>query len=137
MRRRPVGAVKGIGSDPTEAQFVDMIVELAQTCGWLINHQRPAMVHTAADGKPRYVTATQGNVGFPDLVMVHSFTGRLVFRECKTLKGRVSPEQRAWIDALRAGGHDAAIWRTDQWLTEVVPLLTGERNLAIERSKRA
>lgn len=49
--------------------------------------------------------------GFPDLVMVSTRHGRILYRELKSTKGRVSKEQQAWLDALVANGQDAGIWR--------------------------
>ena len=49
--------------------------------------------------------------GFPDLVLVNTRTGRVLFRELKTNKGRVSPDQQAWLDGLTACGMDAGVWR--------------------------
>ena len=49
--------------------------------------------------------------GFPDLVLVNTRTGRILWRELKRNKGRVSPEQREWLDGLTACGMDAAVWR--------------------------
>lgn len=51
--------------------------------------------------------------GFPDLVLVSSRHGRILFRELKTDKGRVSPDQRKWIDGLTAAGADAGVWRPE------------------------
>lgn len=49
--------------------------------------------------------------GFPDLVLVNPRTGRVLWRELKTNKGRVSPEQQEWLDGLTACGMDAGVWR--------------------------
>lgn len=49
--------------------------------------------------------------GFPDLVLVNTRTGRILWRELKTNKGRISPEQREWLDGLTAAGQDAGVWR--------------------------
>lgn len=49
--------------------------------------------------------------GFLDLVLVNTRAGRVLFRELKTNKGRVSPDQREWIDGLTACGMDAGVWR--------------------------
>lgn len=47
--------------------------------------------------------------GFPDWV----FAGRrgVMFRENKTARGRVWPDQRQWLDLLDWAGADAAVWR--------------------------
>jgi len=51
--------------------------------------------------------------GFPDLVLVNTRAGRVLFRELKTNKGRVTPDQQAWLDGLTACGMDAGVWRPD------------------------
>lgn len=65
--------------------------------------------------------------GFPDLVLVNPRTGRVLWRELKTNKGRVSPEQRAWLDGLAAAGMDAGVWRpNDLEAGLVIAELTGK-----------
>ncbi|MDJ0322134.1 VRR-NUC domain-containing protein [Pseudarthrobacter sp. PS3-L1] len=49
--------------------------------------------------------------GFPDLVLVSSRRGRVLFRELKSDVGRVSVDQGVWIAGLTAGGVDAGVWR--------------------------
>ena len=46
--------------------------------------------------------------GFPDFVICGR---RVLFRELKTAKGRVTAEQREWIHRLIAAGADAGVWR--------------------------
>lgn len=55
----------------------------------------------------------RSNPGFPDTVIV----GRrgVLYRELKTKTGKVSPLQRYWLDALRAAGQDAEVWRPADW----------------------
>ena len=47
--------------------------------------------------------------GFPDLVVCG--LGGVLFRELKTQRGTVKPEQQAWLDTLAAAGADAGVWR--------------------------
>ena len=77
----------------TEGELQQAVIELARVLGWRVAHFRPAQTARGwrtpveADGK-----------GFPDLVLVR---GRaLAFAELKSDRGRLSVEQRAWIDAL-------------------------------------
>jgi VRR-NUC domain len=53
--------------------------------------------------------------GYPDLTIV----GRrgVMWRELKTQRGRVTPEQQVWLDTLAAAGSDAAVWRPDSLLS--------------------
>lgn len=72
----------------TERQLQDQIVRMAKVQGWLCYH-----TYDSRRSAP----------GFPDLVLVHP--GRsgapIIFAELKTEKGRVRPEQQAWIDAIQ------------------------------------
>ena len=48
--------------------------------------------------------------GFPDEVLVRR--GRLVFAELKSASGKLSDEQRAWLEDLRAvPGLEVYVWR--------------------------
>lgn len=49
--------------------------------------------------------------GFPDLVIVGR--GGILYRELKTETGKVSAAQQAWLDALKAVGADARVWRPE------------------------
>jgi hypothetical protein len=46
--------------------------------------------------------------GFPDLVLCRD---RVLFRELKTDRGRLTGDQERWLEALRAAGADACVWR--------------------------
>jgi hypothetical protein len=48
--------------------------------------------------------------GCPDLLFIGN--GYIAFIEVKTLKGRVSPEQKRFIDRVRKLGHKAGIARS-------------------------
>jgi len=50
--------------------------------------------------------------GFPDLAICGR---RLIFRELKTERGKVSPQQELWLAALRRAGVDADVWRPGDW----------------------
>jgi hypothetical protein len=91
--------------DVSEAAFQAEVVELAHVFGWRVGHFRPARTKhgwrtpVAADG-----------AGFPDLAMVRS--GRLVFAELKSAKGKPTPEQEEWLTALDAvRSTEAHLWR--------------------------
>ena len=92
----------------SEAAFQDAVIDLAHVLGWKVAHFRPAKTNqgwrtpVAADGK-----------GFPDLVMVRG--ERLIFAELKSEKGKMSPEQDAWMEALRFTGALIAVWQPRHW----------------------
>ena len=41
----------------------------------------------------------------------------VLFRELKSQRGRVEPEQREWLDALAAAGADVDVWRPEDLLS--------------------
>lgn len=89
----------------TEAALQACVIALAQRNGWLVYH-----THDSRRSQP----------GYPDLHLIHPATGRSLFRELKTQKGRLSPAQREWLDGLTATGADAAVWRPADWFDDTV-----------------
>lgn len=81
-----------------ESAFTKHIRHRAEALGWL--------VYAHPDSRFSF------SAGFPDFVMVHPLHG-LAFIECKSDTGRFSPDQSAWIDALRVadGTYIVDIWR--------------------------
>lgn len=78
-----------------ESEFQAEVLKLAKRTGWKWYH----------------VANTRRRVpGFPDLVLVHRNTGRLVFAELKAETGRVSPAQEEWLDLLGLR-NEAHVWR--------------------------
>lgn len=52
--------------------------------------------------------------GYPDLTLVRG--DRIVYAELKSAKGRLTPEQKEWLDALGAVlGVESYCWRPDDW----------------------
>jgi hypothetical protein len=80
----------------SEEDLTATVIELAHFHHWLVFHPRPAR---GRGGEWR--TATQGDVGMPDLVLARG--GVILLIELKTQRGRLSHEQTAW--ALAAGEH--------------------------------
>ena len=79
----------------TEKRFQAQIVKLAKLHGWLVYHTFDSRRSTA---------------GFPDLVLVKG--DQIIFAELKTKKGKVKPEQKAWLIALNnAGKVRSCVWR--------------------------
>ena len=80
-----------------EKDFQAAVQDAAHLLGWLTYHTYDSR-HSAP--------------GFPDLVLVRE---RVLFRELKTDKGRVTAAQQHWIDRLSAAGADAGVWRPADW----------------------
>jgi hypothetical protein len=81
----------------TEAEFQKKVTDL---CDWL-----RLKWHHETDSR-------RSKAGFPDLVIVGEV---VLFVELKTERGKVTFEQNEWIDALRAAGCYARVWRPSDW----------------------
>lgn len=103
----------------TEAEFLAAVKELAAYSGWLCYH-----THDSRRSDP----------GFPDLVLVRG--GTLIFAELKSKYGRVSAEQKVWLNELAAlDDHremgsgpnlEVVVWRPADW-PRIEALLTPRR----------
>jgi hypothetical protein len=90
-----------IAAGMSEAKLQDLVVKLAQALGWKhIMH-----IHDSRRGLGQ---------GFPDLCMVRG--ERVVFAELKTMRGRMSPAQKSWRDALWDSVGEWYCWRPDDLL---------------------
>ncbi|MDQ1053198.1 hypothetical protein QE394_001126 [Arthrobacter sp. SORGH_AS 212] len=100
----------------SEREFQAIVVEVARLHGYELAYH----THDSRRSAP----------GFPDLVLVSTRRVRVLFRELKTDKGRVSPDQRTWIDGLTAAGMDAGVWRpADLTSGRVLAELKGRKDL--------
>ncbi len=88
------------------------VVDVAKILGYLVQHTRVAWT-----GKG-YRTPIQGHVGFPDLVICGH--GRCLFIELKCGRNTLSPEQTAWLEALRAAGQEAYVLTQKDWEEGIV-----------------
>ena len=103
----------------TEAELQAAVIDAAKWGGWLHYH-----THDSRRCPP----------GFPDLVLLDPRTGRLIFAELKTEKGRVTPAQAEWLAAL-GRSHDARIVRPADLDSLVTELTT--RRAPADRSTAA
>ena len=110
----------------SEAALQRAVIEAAKMQGWLVYHARPGMMRSG-----KWATPTQGNPGLPDLIMVEGkVEGRprdVLFIELKADRGKVSPDQQRWLDALKEAGQDVRVWRPSDWLNgEILETLRRE-----------
>ena len=92
----------------TEREWQAQVVEAATLCRWRHYH--------AYDSR-------RSDPGWPDLVLVRE--SELVFVELKTELGRVTPDQRSWLDALELAGAEVHVWRPTDF-TAVWERLSGQ-----------
>lgn len=88
----------------TEAEFQQAVIDTANWTGWLVFHPRPAQTGG------RWGTAFTGHPGFPDLVLVHRDRG-VIFAELKSERGKTTPGQRQWLNALEDANAETYLWR--------------------------
>jgi len=91
----------------TERQLLDAIRDACRWGGLLTFH--------AYDSR-------RSEPGFPDLVVVGPHG--VLWRELKSSRGRLTPEQVRWLDRLTEAGADADVWRPDAWPTRVMAELS-------------
>ena len=82
-----VRATKIIDGKPviTEKQLQELVRKAAKLLGYLYYHT---------------FNAYRSPKGFPDCTLCRPKDGRLIFVELKSGKGKVTAEQREWLDAL-------------------------------------
>jgi hypothetical protein len=90
----------------TEKQFQRQVTDLAHKLGW-------ASYHT--------YLSIRSAPGFPDLVLARAkpngdgIAGRVLFRELKTDRGKLTDQQEGWLDLLNLCGQNARVWRPADW----------------------
>ena len=99
----------------TEAALQQAVIDLARWCGYLAWHDNDSRRNRPC---------------FPDLVLIHTGNGRLIFVELKSEKGRVRPDQDVWLQHL-GKRHEVYVWRPRHWTDGVIRrVLTAETRRA-------
>lgn len=88
----------------SEADLQQKVIELARWAGYLHYHT---------------VDSRKSRPGFPDLVLVHTQTGRVVYAELKAEKGRVTDAQQQWLTLLGKRS-EVHLWRPADWDSGVI-----------------
>ena len=109
----------------SERDLKNTIVNFARNYGWLVHHDLPSQ---RANGS--WATATQGDSGFPDLVLVHPgnttklLPAAIIYAELKTQRGKLTAGQQQWLNALQAAGQTAVVWRPSDLQDVLIKLRT-------------
>ena len=82
----------------TERQFMQQVVMYAYLMGWRCYHTHDSR---------------RSEAGFPDLVLVRR--PRVVFAELKSERGKLTLDQRVWLDALEGCTVERYVWRPSDW----------------------
>jgi hypothetical protein len=90
----------------TEAEFKNVVISVAKRYGWLIHHDLPAQ-----NSRGKWATHIQGDAGFPDLLMVHPVSGKILAVELKAEKGKLSPLQKRWLMAFDVSATFNSVWK--------------------------
>jgi hypothetical protein len=85
-------------AEMSERDLQATIVQAARTFGWLVAHHHDSRRQV----RPGVFVGDADAAGLPDLIMVRR--DRVLFVELKAAKGRTTPAQDAWLDALAASG---------------------------------
>lgn len=90
----------------SEKSFQSTVLRLASIYHWMSYHTWDSR---------------RSQAGFPDLIMVRD--GRVLAVELKSDKGKVTPEQKVWLDALSRAGIRCMVWRPRTPKQELVDTL--------------
>lgn len=89
----------------SENDLLAAVIAMAQVLGLKAAHFRTAQARSG-----NWITAVQGDgTGYPDLTIAGP--GGMLFRELKSARGVLAPEQQGWITALTIAGQDAGVWK--------------------------
>ena len=95
----------------TEEAFQSQVLDLARLTGWKAMHVHDSR-REVSRGNVRVLIGDRDAKGWPDLVLVRH---RLIVRELKVGRNRLTQEQAEWIERLLRAGVDAAVWRPADW----------------------
>ena len=91
----------------TEAALQAAVIDLAHLTRWRVHHSLRVQ-----DARGRHRTPIQGDPGAPDLLLARA--GVVLHVELKSERGRPTPEQVAWGEAI---GDTHRLWRPRDWPT--------------------
>ena len=97
----------------SEAAFQSQVIDLAHACRWRVAAFRKVRVQRA-NGSVYYETPVQADgKGWLDIALCRG--PRMLFRELKVGRNKVTPEQMEWVACLIAAGQDVGVWHPNDW----------------------
>ena len=100
----------------TEDDLLCGVLNTLRLFRWRTLHVRPARTLHG------FRTPLQGDgIGWPDVLAVRG--DRMIAAELKSDHGRLTPEQTAWLDALRDAGAEVHVWRPADYPDRIVGLV--------------
>jgi len=109
-----------------EAILQTQVIELAQYGGWTKWYHPPDnLTVVTRSGRTRRQAVVKG---FPDLQLIR--VPEFMVVELKAENGRLSVEQREWLEAFAACGIETHVWRPADW-DEIHARLTRPRLRAL------
>lgn len=107
----------GKGEALTEREFQDLVIRLADTCGWLVYH-----TYDSRRSRP----------GYPDLTLVSRKKNRVVFAELKTQKGHLTVDQQYWGEQLKGISKiEYYLWRPQDWQSGEIGDILGKAKVKV------
>ena len=126
----------------SEAAFQSAVLDFAGLNGWKAMHMADSRreVVRKKTGARLFVGDRLAR-GWPDLTLVRG--GVMVLAELKSERGRLSPEQREWLDALRIVAAAAPgvvlvrVWTPASWpdVELTLALTTYQRSVSVELAR--
>ena len=110
-----VAPTRRVGFEPSEADFLVAVLELAKLCHWRVAHFR-----TARTLKGWRTAVSADGAGFPDLILIRD--NALLVVELKSEKGKLTSAQEKWLSAFTKAGVISRVWRPSGWDTIVLTL---------------
>lgn len=89
------------------------VVRYATLMGWVVWHDNATNAPRRCPDCGSVRKVPRNAPGLPDLILVRR--PRLIWVELKAQRGKISPDQAAWIEALQACGQEVFVWRPSQW----------------------
>lgn len=97
----------------TEREFQASVLTYARMMGWKAFHDNATNAPRRCSGCGSTRALPRNAPGMPDLILIRR--PRIVWAELKSERGRLSDDQKAWIEELRASGQAVYVWRPSSW----------------------